>query len=330
MLRDAPGFNSATDAPFAARVPNALARSAAARHDTNMGVRPDILCIGSVLWDVIGRTPLTMELGQDVPGRIQRLPGGVALNIAAACLREGMQPALLSILGRDPEGRALADACAALGLITDHVSWSDDLPTDQYMAIEAKNGLVAAVADAHSLEEAGEMILSPLRDGALADAAHPWRGLVALDGNLSERLLQDIAASGLFAEADLRLAPASPGKAARLLPLLSHPRATVYLNRVEAGLVCGCTFDDAPSAALALVGKGARRVLVTDGAAAMAEATSGGALKTLTPPPVSVCRVTGAGDTFMASHIAAERRGALGAAALEEALSATALFVSTA
>jgi len=295
-----------------------------------MVAKPDILCIGSVLWDVIGRAPRPMGFGHDVPGRIERLPGGVALNIASACQREGMRPALLSVLGRDAEGRALADACAALGLMTDFITWSDHLPTDKYMAIEAENGLVAAVADAHSLEEAGDLILQPLTDGALAGSGRPWRGLVALDGNLSEALLAEIAASALFAEADLRLAPASPGKAARLACLLSHPRATLYLNRIEAGLICGAEFPDAPSAAQALLRRGARRVLVTDGGAEMAEATAEGGVHTLRPPPVSVCRVTGAGDTFMASHIAAEARGIGGAAACEEALSATALYVSTA
>ncbi|MEM9250463.1 MAG: PfkB family carbohydrate kinase [Pseudomonadota bacterium] len=294
-----------------------------------MSAKPDILCIGSVLWDTIGRTDHTMKVGHDVPGRIERLPGGVALNIAMACLSEGMRPALLTVLGRDSEGRGLADACAAMGLITDHITWSDELPTDQYMAIEAESGLVAAIADAHSLEEAGELILSPLTDGALADSKVPWRGLVALDGNLSEALFARIAHSDLFADADLRVAPASPGKAKRLAPLLQHPRATVYLNRVEAGLLCGCDFEDAPTAARMLCEKGARRVLVTDGSAALAEADAEGTLIALVPPQVSVVRVTGAGDTFMASHIAAEAQGGSGTAALEEALAATALYIST-
>jgi sugar/nucleoside kinase (ribokinase family) len=48
---------------------------------------PDILCIGAVLWDVIGRTPGPMGVGADVPGRISRLPGGVAMNIAMTLRR---------------------------------------------------------------------------------------------------------------------------------------------------------------------------------------------------------------------------------------------------
>ena len=60
----------------------------------NMARTPDILCIGSVLWDIIGRTDLPMVLGNDKPGRIARLPGGVALNIAidAGALRAQAGP----------------------------------------------------------------------------------------------------------------------------------------------------------------------------------------------------------------------------------------------
>jgi sugar/nucleoside kinase (ribokinase family) len=49
---------------------------------------------------------------------------------------------------------------------------------------------------------------------------------------------------------------------------------------------------------------------------------------TKTPPPVMVARVTGAGDTFMAAHIAAELNGASPTNALSQALDAAALYVS--
>jgi len=125
----------------------------------------DILCIGSVLWDVIGRAPYHMGLGSDVPGRIERLPGGVAMNIAMTLARFGLRPVLLSAVGRDPEGDELVRACAARGMETAHLYRSDDLPTDRYMAVEGANGLIAAIADAHSLERAGAKILTPLKAG---------------------------------------------------------------------------------------------------------------------------------------------------------------------
>ena len=47
-----------------------------------------------------------------------------------------------------------------------------------------------------------------------------------------------------------------------------------------------------------------------------------------TPPEVLVTRVTGAGDTFMAAHIAAEAEGADRTQALARALESAARYVS--
>ena len=289
---------------------------------------PDILCIGSVLWDIIGRSAIAMRLGSDVPGRIARLPGGVAMNIAMTLARFGLTPALLSAVGQDEEGHELVAACQRMGMITDQLYRSEDLPPDIYMAIEGANGLIAAIADAHSLEAAGDKILRPLADGRLGSAAMPWAGLIALDGNLTESLLAEIAASPLFAEADLRVAPASPGKAERLLPLLAHPGATLYVNLEEARLICAAEFATAAEAAEGMLARGAHRVLVTHGGAACAEGTAGLGVITDSPPPVLVTRITGAGDTFMAAHIVAERRGDGREAALAAALRAAATYVS--
>ncbi len=288
---------------------------------------PDILCIGSVLWDVIGRSSQVMVAGNDVPGRITRLPGGVALNIAMTLARFGLRPALLSAVGRDAEGEELTRACADLGLDVGHLYRSEDLPTDRYMAIEGAGQLVAAIADAHSLEAAGAKILRPLTEGPLGRADAPYSGMIALDGNLTERLLREIAAAPAFAAADLRVAPASPGKALRLTPFVQAARGTLYVNLEEAGLLCGAAQPEAETAARALVALGAARAVVTDGGRLCCDATAQTVICDL-PPQVPISRVTGAGDTFMAAHIAAERGGAPPAAALARALKAAAAYVS--
>jgi sugar/nucleoside kinase (ribokinase family) len=288
---------------------------------------PDILCIGAVLWDIIGRTPRQMRAGEDVAGRISRLPGGVALNIAATLARMGLRPAVLCAIGRDSAGQELILACSKLGIDMGFALRSDD-PTDVYMAIEGGNGLIAAIADAHSLELAGAAILAPLRDGRLGDAQAPYQGIIALDGNLTTDVLAQIAALPEFAAADLRLAPASPGKAERLAPLLPHARATLYVNLIEANILTSAAHTSAQMAADDLVAKGARRVLVTDGARACAMAARDEKRLTALPPPITARRITGAGDTFMAAHIAAERRGQTGEAALQTALAAAAAYVS--
>jgi len=290
-------------------------------------MQPDILCIGSVLWDIIGRSSAAMRVGSDVPGRITRLPGGVAMNIAMTLARLSLRPAVLTTIGRDIEGDDLIASCARLGVITEFAYRSDDLPTDRYMAIEGANGLIAAVADAHSLEASGDKILRPLADGRLGSADTPWPGMIALDGNLTQTLLTLIAHSPLFARADLRAAPASPGKAERLMPMMLQGRATLYLNLEEANILAHANATNAVDATQALLARGAARVLVTDGGRACADGSQSDILQA-TPPQVMVARVTGAGDTFMAAHIVAERGGADRATALNAALQAAASYVS--
>jgi len=292
-----------------------------------MATSRDIICIGSVLWDIIGRSEAEMKAGYDVPGHITRMPGGVAMIIAMTLGRFDLRPILITAIGTDPEGEELIARAASMGMVTDHVHRANR-PTDRYMAVEGKNGLIAAIADAHSLEDAGSDILAPLEDGRLGSESAPWDGAIALDGNLTEELLTEIASSALFARADLRVAPASPGKARRLLPLLTHARATVYLNLIEANLITGTPSETTDRAASVLLGQGARRVVVTDGANPATVASPDGSL-TKAPPPVNVRRITGAGDTFLAAHIAAETRGESGEAALEAALEAAARYIST-
>ena len=219
-----------------------------------------------------------MRAGSDVPGRITRLPGGVAMNIAMTLRRFGMDPILLTSIGRDAAGDELIDAANLLRLDTSFVYRSDDLPTDQYMAVEGANGVIAAIADAHSLEAAEDKILLPLSDGRLGSEDVPFSGKIALDGNLTEMLLSKIAQSRLFASADVRVAPASPGKAERLLPILTMPNATLYVNLEEAGLICHRSFENATDAADALVTKGAAQGLVTDGGKTAAHANAAEAL----------------------------------------------------
>lgn len=268
----------------------------------------DIICIGSVLWDIIGRSPRDMIAGNDVPGRIHRIPGGVAMNIAMTLARFGLRPVLLSALGRDAAGDELLRAAQQMGLVCDHIHLSAR-PTDSYMAIEGANGLIAAIADAHSLEESGSAILTPLLDGTLGDADHPFQGAIALDGNLTEALLSEIAQSAAFAQADLRIAPASPGKAARLRRVIGHKGATLYINLEEARLISAKpALNTAKAGAMALLDAGARRVVVTNGAELACDACADACFEA-GPARVTPTRITGAGDTFMAAHIAAERQG---------------------
>ena len=137
----------------------------------------DILCIGSVLWDVIGRADCDMQHGSDVAGEISRVPGGVALNIAMTCAQFGLRPVLLSAVGQDRPGDELLARCAEMGLVTDHVHKAEGRATDRYMAVEGANGVIAAIADARTREAAGDTILDPLLVGPLATRDAPTKAL---------------------------------------------------------------------------------------------------------------------------------------------------------
>ncbi len=272
-----------------------------------MNKHPSVICIGSALWDTIARAENPLHGGADVPGRIDRQLGGVALNVALALADRDVSVAILSAVGNDADGDALLVAAEARGVDCSYVT-RGNFPTDNYNAIEAPNGeLFAAVADCHSLERAGSTILEPLRDGSLASAQAPYPGTIIVDGNLSTDTLADFAVQKDGCAAFLVFIPASPGKAARLKDSLTTCGGTLFANRIEAEILCDCTFRGSAEAATAILQVGANAV-ITD-SAKPASWADGQDIRTATPPDVTVTSVTGAGDAFLAGFIAAEVAG---------------------
>lgn len=284
---------------------------------------PDILCLGAAHWDVIGCSAQPVATGDDLPGVIRTRPGGVALNIAHALAGQGLRPALLSAIGQDPEGAALVAWLDNRGIDTRFLHRPETLPTDRYMAIEGPEGLVAAIADSTALERESPRIIAALRVPAL----QAWRGPVVLDSGFAPDTLADLARKRIPQAAPLRLTSAAPAKAPRLRPFL-RAHATFTLNRHEAESLLDRPLPDSLTAATALVAAGAARAIITDGPRPVTEADHRQTL-TLLPPPAAVQRVTGAGDTFLAAHIAAELRGLDRHAALAYALDAAALHIAT-
>lgn len=265
---------------------------------------PPVLCIGSALWDIIASAGAPMQPGQDIAGQIRRQLGGVALNVAVALVRQGQPAALLSAIGNGPEGDALIDALDSEGVDCRFIYRSDD-PTDSYLAIENPDGGVfGAIADCASLELAGDKIFAPLRDGRLGSPATPWPWRVVIDGNLPSTLMENLSSRIEFSACQINMVPASPGKADRLRAALSGGNITLYVNMHEAEILCGASLADSRVAAKALCALGAARAIVTDGPR-MACVSDGDTIAALTPPETNAHSTTGAGDVFLAAHIAA-------------------------
>ena len=282
-----------------------------------MSVGP-VLCIGAAHWDAIGFAPERVRRGDDLPGRVRRVPGGVALNLALWLRREGLAVELITALGADAAGRELLALAEGAGIGCGGVVRRPGQQTGCYVAIEDASGLVAAVADTAALVAAGRALLGPLRAAA-------WVELAVVDGNLDADVLAGAAAA--LAGVTLCVAGASPAKAGRLRAVLGHPALVLYLNRAEAGALCGTAFADSRHAAEGVRNLGAMAALVTDGAGAAAWADASGVVEAAPPPLRCAPRVTGAGDRLMAAHIAARLRGAAPGVALSQALACTAEYL---
>lgn len=272
------------------------------------------LVVGAAHWDVIARASGPLGDGADVPGRVARRPGGVALNLALGLAAAGQAVELVAALGRDPAGDALAAVLAGAGVGTGGMLRQG--ATDAYVAIETDSGaLHAAVADCAGLERAGGGLLA-----GLDRLPMPWPGTVVVDGNLAASVLARLVAHPGLAEAGVVLVPASPAKAGRLAALLARPRVALYVNRAEAEVLAGAPLAESRVAALALRRLGAERAVVTDGAGPATAADAAGVVTRA--PRAAVGSATGAGDRFVARHLAALAGGCAAEDALALALEA--------
>jgi len=289
--------------------------------------KPPVLCIGSALWDIIASASAPMQDGQDIAGQIRRQLGGVALNVAVALVRQGQPAALLSAIGNGPEGDVLIDALESEGVDCRFIYRSAD-PTDSYLAIEHPNGDVfGAIADCASLERAGDKVFAPLLDGRLGSPAEPWPWRVVVDGNLPSALMESLSSRIEFSACQLNMVPASPGKADRLRAALSCGKVTLYVNLDEAEILCESKLADSAAAAQALRKLGAARAIVTDGPR-MACASDDETTLTLTPPETDAHSTTGAGDVFLAAHIAAGGGDATPQSRLQAAIDASSRHIT--
>lgn len=243
----------------------------------------------------IGGIPFRAPVPADSnPGTVRFTPGGVGRNIAHDLTLMGVKTELLTTLGRDDRGEALAARCGEIGIGLSNALWIPDLPTSVYLYMTDENGdMILAVSD---MAICGRLTPAYLESRMeILNAAE----VVIADANIpAESLLWlgEHCAAPLFCD------PVSTTKAEKLRPLLRRIN-TLKPNRAEAALLAGREIRDpaeAGDAARILLDLGVKRVFISMDSDGVVAAENGQCL-CLPCIPGRMVNTTGCGDAFMAA-----------------------------
>ena len=259
----------------------------------------EVLCVGGAVVDLTYRAHARFRPGTSNPASGTRSFGGVARNVAVNLARLGIAASLVSVLGADEAGRALAEDLAHLGVDTSGLRKQDDARTAEYLALlEPDGSLALGVADMAVLERLGvdDIAGAPGSAWIFADCNCPGTLLTALLRRPDGRRLAIDAVS-------------SP-KAGRL-PERLDGIDLLFLNLDEAAAVLGrdAASLDAARAIDELMARGAASVVLTLGADGLVLGTGSGAPLHVPALPTPIVDVTGAGDALIAGTLAGLVRG---------------------
>jgi ribokinase len=249
-----------------------------------------------------------------VAGQVRRAPGGKGLNQAVVAARAGARVRFAAPVGADEDAREIA---AALRRETFEMLHLVAMPqrTDQSILMVAPDGencIVTAGACANALaEEAARGFAAEMAPG----------DLLLVQGNLSlaATLAACAAAVGCGGQVMINVAPLRWSPAA-LLGLCD----LVVVNESEAAGMTGAAGE---AAAIRLVEMGARRAIVTLGAAGCVVADAAG-VAAVGGVAADAVDTTGAGDTFCGMLAAARAAGSGWREAIGPAQRAAAITVT--
>lgn len=253
---------------------------------------PTVVSIGDGIIDAV-------ELS---PGRVERFPGGAALNLAVGIARLGLESRLVTRFGTDRDGFALSRYLRDEGVevlnppnvdFTGVVTSSrvDGEPTYYFSGAMFRRRIFFTDAVKQAIASADAVVVNsfPFDDAAqvdaLLDAFAPARGLVVVDPNPRPNLIADVAAYRTGAERAMARAA--------LAKLSDEDAALFYAEPGEAVVA-------------RLFGMGVGTVLFTHGKAG-AEIFTGAGRRVSVPIADGegpVVDTMGAGDATLASAIA--------------------------
>lgn len=223
-----------------------------------------------------------------------RMPGGMVTTALAHAAALGCESHLLSLVGDDPDGRAVASELRRLGVSTRRLARDPNRPTTTALVlVQRRTGQRRfVVPDRRALERgAPDFDLAPIRNGAILmiDGHFPAQGL---------RAARRARECGVPVIADL--ADARPAYR-RLLPFVDYP---IVPREFVAALGAGDVREtlrhlQAVSGGTPVVTLGAKGAL----------ALHAGRFHRIAAPRVAVVDTTGAGDAFHGAFAAGLAKG---------------------
>lgn len=257
-----------------------------------------VAVVGGINIDICGQSSGPLIAGDSNPGHVSRSLGGVGRNIAHNLALMGVKVKMLTAYGDDDGGVMAEKSCAELGIDLSRALRITGGSTPCYLCISGPDGDMALAVN--DMELCGR--ISPEYLSSVTDILNGARAVV-FDTNIPEesvRFLAENCTVPLFCD------PVSVPKAKKLLGL-SGGIHTLKPNRREAELLTGISIGsaaDAEAAAEHLIRNGLQQVFISLGEHGTLAADSRERLLLPNIPgrPVSM---TGCGDAFMASIVAA-------------------------
>lgn len=275
-----------------------------------------VVCFGEVLWDVL-------------PGG-ERLPGGAPLNVAYHLRKLGLDPVVVSAVGRDQDGDDLLKWMRKAGLSVKAVSRAGHPTGRAEVHLEKGGGAhfhIATPAAWDAIEADQRLVQTAYDAGAIVF------GSLAARGPGNQRVLDLLLSmSGALRVMDVNLRP--PHSSPKVVLAYATQSDLLKCNEEELSLMSGVALtarsgDAAVAKAAAALSEKLQvlRIAVTRGAKG-ALLWDAGEVHTAPAPKVKVADTVGAGDAFTAGLVAGLLRGDAPAAALAHACALGAVVAS--
>ena len=254
-----------------------------------------IAIIGGINIDIEGAPYKEIKYHDSNPGKIRLSYGGVGRNIAENVARLGGDCAMISCVGSEPMSLGAKDHLAAMGVDVSHVRVLEGETPSMYLSIlDEKGDMELAVSDMD--------IINRITPEYIDEIRHFLEGasVVALDGNLTEELLEH--ATAVLRGTKLFYDPVSANKGVRAKNFAGRFFA-VKPNKLEAEAMLDMKIgseEDVIAAGRRFMELGVSQVFITLGEDGVFFMESGDEGFIRPAEGIKIKSATGAGDSFSA------------------------------